>query len=481
MSKEIGITVKKEIDFSEWYTQVVLKSEMVDYTNAKGFMVLRPHGYAIWEKIKSYIDLKIKATGHKNAYFPTLIPENLLRKEGEHFDGFVPEVFWVTHAGNRKVGERLGLRPTSETIAYDSYSKWIRSWRDLPLLLNFWNSVMRAEIKSTKPFIRTSEFLWQEGHTAHDAKEEAEKEVTDILDMYRRLIEEELAIPVLVGLKSEKEKFVGALYTTAIEAIMPDGLSLQMGTSHNLGQNFSKPFEIKFIGKDKQVHFVWQTSWGVSWRLIGAIIMVHGDNKGLVLPPKIAPIQVVIIPIYYKKEDIESVKNKVRDLETLLNNTQIDVHLDNRDQYTPGWKFHDWELKGVPLRIEIGPRDIAKGEITLVRRDTSERYSVSFDEAIDQIRLLLSEIQKNLYNRAKHLLNKNTISIKNYTEFKNVIRNQGGFLKSYCCLEVKCEDHVKESTGADIRIIPFQTGDVLGKCLVCGKETHKIAYFAKSY
>lgn len=481
MSKEIGITVKKAVDYAEWYTQVVLKSEMADYASAKGFMVLRPHGYAVWEKIRDYIDRRIKETGHRNAYFPALIPESLLKKEGEHFEGFVPEVFWVTYAGNRKIGERLALRPTSETIAYDSYARWIRSWRDLPLLLNFWNTVMRAEIKSTKPFIRTSEFLWQEGHTAHATSEEAEKEVRDILEVYRQLIEEELAIPVLTGLKSEREKFVGAVYTTTLEAVMPDGLVLQMGTSHNLGQNFSRPFGIRFIGKDEREHFVWQTSWGVSWRLIGAVIMVHGDDKGLVLPPRIAPIQVIVIPIHYKSEDVEPVRRKVEELAGRLRGVGITVQIDDREQYTPGWKFHDWELRGIPLRVEIGPRDVKKEEVMLVRRDTGERTSVEESGAVEEISSLLEEIQRSLFHRAKRMLDGYTFTAKDYEEFRQRLKDKGGFIRAGWCLESRCENKVKEETGADIRIIPFEDEAVFGRCVYCGEEAKKVVYFAKAY
>src|SRR5437660_11922983 len=293
MSKEIGITVKKNENFSEWYTQVVLKAQLADYAPVKGLIVLRPYGYSIWESLKSSLDQKLKATGHESAFLPVLIHESLLRKEASHFAGFTPEVFWVTHSGDTEIGDRLALRPTSETLAYSMYSKWIKSWRDLPLKINFWNSALRAEIKSTKPFIRTSEFLWQEGHTVHETEEEAEKEVMTILEIYRRLVEDQIAIPVLVGKKTEREKFKGAVYTTTVEAMMPDGKAIQMGTSHHLGQNFSKPFEIKFLGKDEKEHFAWTTSWGISWRLIGAMIMAHGDDKGLVLPPRVAPTQVV--------------------------------------------------------------------------------------------------------------------------------------------------------------------------------------------
>ncbi|MEM3596305.1 MAG: proline--tRNA ligase, partial [Candidatus Bathyarchaeia archaeon] len=339
--KDIGITVKKSENFSEWYIQVVTKAELADYSAVKGFMVLMPYGYSIWEKIQEFVDKKIKETGHRNAYVPSLIPESLLRKEAEHFSGFTPEVFWVTHTGDNKLGERLAARPTSETIAYYSYAKWIKSWRDLPLLLNFWNSVLRAEITSTKPFIRTSEFLWQEGHTVHETKEDADKEVIMILNLYRELIEDLLAIPVVTGMKTEREKFLGALYTTTLEAIMGDGKALQMGTSHNLGQNFSKPFEIKYLGRDGLEHYAWQTSWGVSWRLIGAVVMVHGDDKGLVLPPRIAPIQVVIVPIFFSNEERNLVDIKARAVQKELIEGDISVHYDDRTQFTPGWKFNE--------------------------------------------------------------------------------------------------------------------------------------------
>src|SRR5438132_1155719 len=302
-TKDLGITVKKAADLSEWYTQVVTKAQLADYSSAKGFMVLMPHGFSIWESIKEHFDKRIKEIGHRNAYFPLLIPERLLKREAEHFEGFTPEVFWVTHSGNNELGERLAIRPTSETIINDAYSRWVKSWRDLPVLINVWNSVLRAEITSTKPFIRTSEFLWQEGHTVHETEEEAEKEVMTILEIYRRLVEDQIAIPVLVGKKTEREKFKGAVYTTTVEAMMPDGKAIQMGTSHHLGQNFSKPFEIKYLGKDEKEHFAWTTSWGISWRLIGAMIMAHGDDKGLVLPPRVAPTQVVFVPIHYKESD----------------------------------------------------------------------------------------------------------------------------------------------------------------------------------
>ncbi|MFB5648630.1 MAG: proline--tRNA ligase, partial [Candidatus Nitrosomaritimum aestuariumsis] len=347
MGKEsVGISVSKKDDFSEWYTQVVLKAKLADYAPVKGLIVLRPDGYSIWESLKSTFDRKFSQNGIRNGFLPVLIPESLLGKEQKHFAGFNPEVFWVTHSGENEVGDRLALRPTSETLAYTLYSKWIKSWRDLPLKINFWNTALRAEIKATKPFLRTSEFLWQEGHTVHTTEEEAKAEVLKILEIYKNTVEEELAIPVITGKKSEKEKFVGAVYTTTMESIMPDGKALQMGTSHFLGQNFSKPFEVKFADKDNIEHFAWQTSWGVSWRLIGAMIMVHGDDQGLVLPPKVAPTQVVIVSIYNTEEDKKRILEKANEIKQNLDSKQIRTHIDERTEMSPGYKFNDWEMKG---------------------------------------------------------------------------------------------------------------------------------------
>ncbi|HEU0047087.1 MAG TPA: proline--tRNA ligase, partial [Nitrososphaera sp.] len=402
-----GIDAKRNEDFSEWYTQVVLKAGLADYAPVKGFIVLRPYGYAIWESIRDILDRRFKETGHQNAFLPVLIPESLLSKEKEHFAGFTPEVFWVTKAGDTDIGERLALRPTSETLAYSVFAKWITSYRDLPLKINFWNSALRAEIKATKPFIRTSEFLWQEGHTVHATEEEAEQEVMMILDIYRDLIENYLAVPSLTGYKSDGEKFVGAKYTTTLEGLMADGRALQMGTSHHLGQNFSKPFEIKYLGKDTKEHFAWQTSWGVSWRLIGALIMVHGDDKGLVLPPQVAPIQVVIVPIH-KDKDAKLVKDRAAEIESELKRAGIRAYMDGRDEYTSGWKFNEWEMKGVPLRINIGPRDIENGQAEFVRRDTKEKMQSDRAELVDTANKLLANIQESLLSRARAFLNENT-------------------------------------------------------------------------
>ena len=415
--EDVGITVSKNDDFSEWYTQVVLKAKLADYAPVKGLIVLRPDGYSIWESLRSTFDKKFSRNGIRNGFLPILIPESLLGKEQKHFAGFNPEVFWVTHSGTNEIGDRLALRPTSETLAYTLYSKWIQSWRDLPLKINFWNTALRAEIKATKPFLRTSEFLWQEGHTVHSTQEEAEKEVMKILDIYKNTVEEELAIPVTTGKKSEKEKFVGAVYTTTMESIMPDGKALQMGTSHFLGQNFSKPFEVKFADKDNVEHFAWQTSWGVSWRLIGAMIMAHGDDKGLVLPPKVAPMQVVIVPIYRNDEGKEIVLPKVEEIKNELESKDIRVHVDEREGLSPGYKFNDWELKGVPLRIEIGPKDIEKNSIVVAKRYNLEKISLGFTE-IEKIPTILDEIQVEMLKKSKEEAKSNTLEISDYSEFQ---------------------------------------------------------------
>lgn len=480
MSKEeIGITVSKEIDFSEWYTQVVLKAKLADYAPVKGLIVLRPDGYSIWESLKTTFDRKFLKNGIRNGFLPILIPESLLGKEQKHFAGFNPEVFWVTHSGENVLGDRLALRPTSETLAYTMYSKWIQSWRDLPLKINFWNTALRAEIKATKPFLRTSEFLWQEGHTVHANQEEAENEVMKILEIYKNTVEDELAIPVITGKKSEKEKFVGAVYTTTMEAIMPDGKALQMGTSHFLGQNFSVPFEVKFADKDNIEQFAWQTSWGVSWRLIGAMIMVHGDDKGLVLPPKVAPIQIVIVPIFKSDDSKEIVFKKVNEIYEELESKQIRVHIDDRVELTPGYKFNDWELKGVPLRIEIGPKDIEKEQIVLAKRYNREKINLNFKE-IEKIVTILDEIQKDMLKIAKIKAKENTSIISNYTEFKSKIV-KGGFLYAYWCGKVECETKIKEETGADIRVIPFESKNTDGKCMCCQEQSITIPIFARGY
>jgi prolyl-tRNA synthetase len=481
MSKEIGITVKKAQDLSEWYTQVVIKAELADYSSMKGFMVLRPYGFSIWERIREYLDRKLKETNHSNAYFPLFIPESFLKKEADHFKGFTPEVFWVTHAGDNQLSERLAVRPTSETIIYEAYSKWVRSWRDLPLLINVWNSVLRAEITATRPFIRTSEFLWQEGHTVHATKEDAHNEVMMILEFYRRLIEEQMAVPVISGYKTDREKFVGALYTTTLEAMMPDGKALQMGTSHNLGQNFSKPFEIKYLGKDEETHYAWTTSWGVSWRLISAMIMLHGDDKGLIVPPRIAPIQVVLVPIYYKEGNNDIITRKSHQICDLLVKSGIAAHLDERDQYTPGWKFNEWELKGVPLRLELGPKDVEKHHVTLVRRDNLQRTVADENDVVSRVNQTLDEIQIQLFTAAKASLSQSISQAQNYDQFKKRLDQRGGFVRACWCGDSDCEDTIKTETGATIRTVPFEDEEVFSTCVHCAKTATKVVYFARAY
>lgn len=481
MAKAAGITAKKSEQFSEWYTQVVLRSELADYAPVKGCIVFREYSYAIWEKIQKYIDERIKETGHKNAYFPMLIPEKFLKKEAKHFEGFTPECAWVTVGGESKLKERLAIRPTSETIIYTMFKKWIRSWRDLPIKLNQWCNIVRWETKATRPFLRTREFLWQEGHTAHATVEEADREVMEILGIYKDLMEKLLAIPVVVGKKSELEKFAGALYTATLETLMPDGKALQMGTSHNLGQNFSKAFEIQFVGEDEEKHYVWTTSWGISTRLIGALVMVHGDDRGLVLPPEIAPYKVVVIPIFYKEVERDLILNKAREVYEKLNQNGITTIIDERTEYTPGWKFNEWELKGVPLRIEIGPKDIAEKQVVVARRDTFERVEVKETQLVSAIREMLQEVQINLFNRAKKFLEDMITPVKSYREFKDVLRKKGGFLKACWCLSKECEEKVKEETGATISLIPFEKEKPFSNCFYCNGEAKEVVLFAKSY
>ena len=458
----------------------MLKAGLADYAPVKGFIVLKPYGYAIWETIRDLLDRRFKETGHQNGFLPVLIPESLLSREKDHFAGFTPEVFWVTKAGNNDIGERLALRPTSETLAYSIFSKWITSYRDLPLKINYWNSALRAEIKATKPFIRTSEFLWQEGHTVHATEEEAENEVMIILDIYRQIIEEYVAVPTIRGFKSDKEKFVGAEYTTTLEGMMADGRALQMGTSHHLGQNFSRPFEIKYLGKDTKEHFAWQTSWGVSWRLIGALIMVHGDDKGLILPPAVAPIQVVVVPIY-KDKDAEKVIAHAAGIESELRNSGFRVHMDGRAEYTSGWKFNEWEMKGVPLRINIGPRDIEKGVVEFVRRDTREKSQTDRSSIAAKTAELLKGVQVGLFERAKKLLEDNTSRPASYEELRSGMENKGGFAYAGWCGRQQCEEEIKNETGADIRVIPFEQGARPECCIKCGMPSKSVAVFARAY
>jgi prolyl-tRNA synthetase len=478
---DTGVTIKKNEDFSEWYTQVILKSSLADYAPVKGCMIFREDSYAIWERIQEIFNQKIKATGHRNVYFPLFIPESFLKRESKHFAGFVPEVAWVTQGGDTSLEEKLAIRPTSETIMYATYAKWIRSWRDLPLKLNQWNSVVRWETKATKLFLRTREFLWQEGHTAHATEKEADQEAMEILNAYKDVMESYLAVPVLAGKKTEMEKFAGALYTLTLEAMMPDGKALQMGTSHQLGQNFSKVFNIKFLDQNEKEQNVWQTSWGFSTRMIGALVMLHGDNKGLVLPPKVAPTQVVIVPIPYRGIEAEEIATKAEEVHERLRKTSIAVVLDDRKEYTPGWKFNEWEMKGVPVRIEIGPRDIKQQQVIMVRRDTFEKTAVK-DKLIETaVSNLLDEIQSSLLNKARKALEESTVTVETYSEFKETLEKKGGFLRASWCSDQKCEEKIKEETGATIRIVPFEKEKPFTKCIYCERQANEVVYFARSY
>jgi len=479
MSEELGITVKKSEDFGKWYIEVIKKAQLAEQSPIEGCMIFTPYSYAIWENIQRYLDKKIKDTGHSNVYFPLFIPESFLKKEAEHFAGFTPEVAWVTEGGSTKLNEKLALRPTSETIMYHTFSKWIRSHRDLPLLVNQWCNIIRWETKAAKPFLRTREFLWQEGHTAHATKEEADEEVIKMLNIYKETVETQLAIPILAGVKTESEKFKGADYTDTIEAMMPDGKALQMGTSHGLGQNFSKPFKISFLDKDKKKKYVWQTSWGLSTRTIGALVMVHGDDKGLVMPPKIAPKQVVIVPIY-NDESKKLVFEKCESIKGILEKENVRVLFDGRDQYTPGFKFNEWELKGVPIRIEIGPIDIKNKQITFVRRDEKEKIVIKENEIL-KIKDMLEDIQRNLFEKAKKFFNDHVFIAKDFKEFKRIAENEKGFIKACWCGSDECEKKIKEETTDTIRCVPFEKEKIFSKCVFCGKEAKEVVYFSKSY
>ncbi|HUV13181.1 MAG TPA: proline--tRNA ligase [Acidobacteriota bacterium] len=472
-----GITKRSE-DYSRWYTDIVMKAELADYAPVKGCMVIRPYGYAIWENITRILDGMIKETGHSNAYFPLFIPESFMTKEAEHVEGFAPECAVVTHGGGKKLEENLYVRPTSETIMYSMFSRWIRSWRDLPLLINQWANVVRWEMR-TRLFIRTTEFLWQEGHTAHATHEESKEETLKMLGVYKKFATEYLAIPVFDGLKSDSEKFAGALKTYAIEGMMQDKRALQAGTSHDLGQNFSKAFDIKFQSKNATLDYVWQTSWGVSTRLVGALVMAHSDDQGLILPPKIAPVPVVLIPIYRDPQMRSEVIRAAREIEKEIAPV-VKIKVDDREQYTPGWKFNEWELKGVPIRIEIGPRDIERQQVVLVRRDNGEKISVSRNTLASKIKELLDEVQQGIFNKALRFRDENTVEIDSYEKFKEQMEN-GIFAKSHCCQNPACEEKIKEDTKATIRVIAFDEPEEQGKCIICGNESNKRAIFAKAY
>jgi len=475
-----NITAKSD-DFSKWYIEIIRKAAMADYAPIKGMMIIRPYGYSIWEHIQAHLDRRIKASGHENAYFPLFVPESFLQKETAHLEGFSPEVAWVTKGGADELEEPLAVRPTSEAIIGHMYSKWIKSYRDLPVLINQWANIVRWE-KVTRPFLRTTEFLWQEGHTAHETYEEAQEETLKILALYKEFSETELAVPVLSGKKTEKEKFAGAQMTYCIEGLMSDGKALQMGTSHNLGQNFAKVFNIRFENREQTLQFAWQTSWGVSTRLVGAVVMSHGDDSGLKLPPRVAPLQVVIVPISVGDWKA-TVLPVARQLETSLKQAGIRVKLDDREEFTPGWKFSDWEMRGVPLRLEVGPRDVKNKQALSVRRDTREKQPLSLDNIADPVLKLLDEIQKGLLESAQKFQADNTHTVEDYAEFKAVLEEKKGFLKTFWCGDAKCEEQVKEETMATIRVVLMEEDRDPGNgiCICCGKGAEEQVYFARAY
>ena len=472
------ITPRSE-DFSRWYLDVVRSAELADYSPVKGCMVIRPYGYAIWELIQQLLDRRFKATGHVNAYFPLFIPESLLMKEKQHVEGFAPQVAWVTKGGDEELEEKLIVRPTSEVMVGTMYAKWVKSWRDLPVLINQWANVVRWE-KVTRPFLRTTEFLWQEGHTAHETAEEAEAETLKILALYKEFAETELAMPVVDGTKSDSEKFAGAACTYSIEALMGDGRALQAGTSHNLGQNFAKAFEIKFQGRDKALQHAWTTSWGVSTRLIGALIMTHGDDSGLVLPPHIAPYQVVIVPIP-RGNWKETVLPKAEAIRDELVARGVRVKLDATEENSPGWKFAEYELRGVPLRLEIGPKDIEKGQVFSARRDTRAKAPIPLSELGTRVPELLEEIQAGLLARALEFRKEHTSDVATWDEFTAAMAGRPGFVIASWCGSAECEAAIKTETQATLRNIPLGSPRVDGLCVKCNGASHVKAWFAKAY
>ncbi|MBU1872421.1 proline--tRNA ligase, partial [bacterium] len=461
----VSVTKRSE-DYAKWYTDVVQKAEMADYGPVKGTMVIRPYGFALWENIKAVADRMFKETGHVNAYFPMFIPESYMHKEAEHVKGFAPECAVVTHGGGKKLDEPLYIRPTSETIIWSMYKKWINSYRDLPLLINQWVNVVRWEMR-TRLFLRTTEFLWQEGHTAHASFEEAEIETRKIIEIYRVLAEDYMAMPVYVGMKTDAEKFAGAVHTYSIEAMMGDMKALQSGTSHNLGQNFAKAFDVTFLTRENKQEYVYATSWGVSTRLVGGVIMTHGDDKGLILPPKIAPYQLVIIPIWRTDEQKALLMEEVAKIKLQFSREDVRFLVDDNDQVSAGWKFNQWEMKGVPLRLEIGPKDLEKKQVVLVRRDTGEKHFVAVESLFSMVTHLLKDIQNSMFQRALKFRDDNTHEVDNYDDFKRII-DAGGFVKAFWAGDGKMEAKIQEETKATIRCIPFDQNQA-GICFYTGK------------
>lgn len=480
MSKNDNEFVKEitniDEDFARWYTDIVIKAELADYTDTKGCIAIRPYGYAIWENIQKYADEKFKKAGVKNVYLPVLIPEGLLNKEKDHVEGFAPEVAWVTIGGQQKLEEKLCIRPTSETMFSTLFSRWLKSWRDLPIINNQWCNVLRWE-KETRPFLRSREFLWQEGHTIHETKEEAQQRTLQMLDIYADLIENLLAIPVLKGRKTRKEQFAGAEATYTVETLMHDGRALQAGTSHYFGQNFTKPFDIKFLNREGKEEYAYQTSWGISTRLIGALIMAHGDDRGLKLPPKVAPIQAVIVPVAMHKE---GVIQKAQELYSKLKE-KYRMEIDIRDNVTPGYKFNDWEMRGVPVRIEQGPRDIENHVCVVVRRDTAEKIVINIDEIETKLEEILEDIQTNMYQSCLKRKEEKTTVAHDMDEFIKNIDNKQGYVKTMWCGNVECENKIKELTGAHSRCIPFEQEQLGDICMCCAKPAKQMVVWGRQY
>ena len=484
---------KRSEDYSKWYNELVINADLAENSGVRGCMVIKPYGFSIWEKMQAELDRMFKETGHQNAYFPLFIPKSYFSKEASHVDGFAKECAIVTHYRLREDGkggvevdpdakleEELIVRPTSETIIWDTYRKWIQSYRDLPLLINQWANVVRWEMR-TRLFLRTAEFLWQEGHTAHATKLEAIEETEQMINIYAEFVEDYMAVPVIKGLKTESERFAGAEETYCIEALMQDGKALQAGTSHFLGQNFAKAFDVKFTAKDGKQDYVWATSWGVSTRLMGALIMTHSDDKGLVLPPKLAPDQVVIVPIYRNDEQFELVSEVAKKVMKELRAKGVRVKFDNRDTYKPGWKFNEYELKGVPVRLAIGPRDVENGTLELARRDTLTKESISRDDVVSIVVGLMDEIQKNLYNKAASFRTEKTTEVVTYDEFKELLNTKGGFILAHWDGTAETEELIKKETKATIRCIPLDTKLEKGTCMVSGKPSNQKVLFAKAY
>jgi prolyl-tRNA synthetase len=468
----------RDTDYSKWYTDIIIQAKMADYGPVKGTMVIRPNGYAIWEMMQKYLDMMFKDTGHVNAYFPLLIPESFMKKEAEHVEGFAPECAVVTHGGGAKLEENLYIRPTSETIIWSMYKKWIMSYRDLPILINQWANVMRWEMR-TRLFLRTSEFLWQEGHTAHETPEEAEEETMKMLNVYKTFAEEYLAIPVISGKKTESEKFAGAVHTYCIEAMMQDRKALQAGTSHNLGQNFAKAFDVQFQDKDGNRNYVYATSWGVSTRLIGALIMAHSDDNGLVIPPKLAQRQVVIVPIWKNDDEQKSVMDYANAIFEELK--EFNPIMDDREKYKPGFKFAEWELQGIPVRIEIGPRDVAENKYVFVRRDLMQKEFLDRNTVYNSVKSGLEKMQKEMLQKALEYREKYSYKIDTYDELKKMLDADGGFIYAHWCGSAECEEKIKNETKSSIRCIPFDRKEEKGKCICCGNDSDGRVIFAKAY